>query len=376
MLAPESLGPGRISLIEDSSACALDKLLHQLQQDGQRSAMVFACSANDYRTGELTPLFESLSLQIIGGVFPSIVCGAKLYERGTVVVSYREELPISIFHDISLNHDDGVFDDASLATAQSNLLVFADALSGGMEDFIERLYQHVGSGPKVLGGGAGYLDFFPRPCLFSNRGFLRDAAIVAALPASLNTAAGHGWEIIEGPYVVTESNGHDIISINYRPAFELYRETVQKISGRELNQQNFFEVAMHHPFGIAGLNGELLVRDPISSTDNRVSCVGNVPQNAAVYILKGDATALIEAAESTTRAALEDQPLPGSSALLFDCISRQLYLGERVDEELQHIESRLPQDMEIAGAFTLGEIANRGGGPIQLMNKSLVLGSF
>ncbi|MGB0867112.1 MAG: FIST signal transduction protein [Granulosicoccaceae bacterium] len=370
------LGKGCFKLLQDTQVDALERTLRQLQDEGKKSALVFACAGNGYQASDLTPILQSLEIQVVGAIFPSIISGAKLFENGAIVISYDQALPASIYHNISQNADKQRIADNLKGPWPTNLIVLADALCGGMENFIDRLYQQVGSGLQVIGGGAGSLDFVRQPCLISNEGFIQDAAIVARLPAAISTASGHGWHVLEGPFVITEADGHDIISINYQPAFELYRDTICKISGDTLNELNFFKIAKNYPFGIAELSGELLVRDPIVCQSGRITCVGNVPQNATVYILHADAQSLISAADDTAAAAFEEQTNPSGTAILFDCISRQLYLGDKVAQELSHIEDKLPTNSHMAGAFTLGEIANHHGGPIQLMNKSMVLASF
>ena len=365
----------RFFYLEDPAADALAAELRRLQREGKKTVLILACAANNYSPEDLTPLLQSLDMTVLGAVFPSVILGAQLYESGTLLISYDNEIPTTVFSDICR------CDEASIAAKlnpqeQSSLIVLADALCGGMETFIDGLYHHLGTGLQVIGGGAGSIDFVQRPCLFSNQGFIKDAAIVAFLPKPLDTTTGHGWEILDGPYVVTESDGHNIISINYQPAFDLYSEAIQRLSGRGLTQEGFFEVAMNFPFGISELSGELIVRDPIVSQGGNITCVGNVPQNATVYILQGDPDKLIKAALDTSQSLLQEKDHEDDTVILFDCVSRQIYLGDRVTEELVGIEEQLPSDNHLVGAFTLGEIANRQGGPVQLMNKSLVLGTF
>lgn len=365
----------RFFFLESPAADALAAELHRLQGDGKKTVLILACAANNYSAEELTPLLQSLDMTVLGAVFPSVILGAQLYETGTLLISYDSKIPTTVFPDISRGDHASIVEKLN-PQEQSSLIVLADALCGGIETFIDGLYHHLGTGLRVIGGGAGSMDFVQRPCLFCNQGFIEDAAIVTFLPQPLDTTTGHGWEILDGPYVVTESDGHNIISINYQPAFDLYNEAIRRLSGRDLTQEGFFEVAMNFPFGISELNGEMLVRDPIVSQDGSITFVGNVPQNATVYILQGDQDKLINAALDTSKSFLQQKEHAEDTVILFDCISRQIYLGDRVTEELVGIEEQLPPDNHLVGAFTLGEIVNRQGGPVQLMNKSLVLGTF
>ena len=366
---------GRFYFLEDPTDHALVAELHRLQDDGRKTVLILACAANNYSAAELTPALQSLDMTVLGAVFPSVVLGEKLYQSGALLISYDNEIPTAVFPNISRREEDS-FASKLVSTADSNLIVLADGLSEGLDSFIDSLYHHLGSGLQVIGGGAGSLDFIQQPCLFCNQGFIEDAAVVAFLPVPLSTATGHGWEILDGPYVVTESDGRHIISINYQPAFDMYSEAIQRLSGRDLSKESFFEAAVDYPLGISELSGELLVRDPFICRDGTISCFGNVPQNATIYILQGRTERLIAAALDTSKTLLQESTHAFDTALLFDCVGRQIYLGERAAEIPSSIDKQLPEETPLIGAFTLGEFANRQGGPVQLMNKSLILGTF
>ena len=53
-----------------------------------------------------------------------------------------------------------------------------------------------------------------------------------------------------------------------------------------------------------------------------------------------------------------------------DCISRVLFLGERIVDELETAAG----DRELYGALTLGEIADDGRNYLEFYNKTSVLG--
>ncbi|MGB3049205.1 FIST C-terminal domain-containing protein, partial [Dokdonella sp.] len=107
-------------------------------------------------------------------------------------------------------------------------------------------------------------------------------------------------------------------------------------------------------------------------------CVGELPQNATVFLLKGDAAALIASAGEAALAACRESrqhehAANASVALVFDCISRALFLGAAITEELAVIESTLADCEDIFGALSLGEISSSRAGVIELMNKSTVV---
>jgi hypothetical protein len=213
--------------------------------------------------------------------------------------------------------------------------------------------------------------------VFTNAGMLEDVAVLAAFDAPLHLAAGHGWEVMKGPFLVTESKGNVLSSLNYASAFSLYQEQVEATSGTNCEQENFATVAQAYPLGIENLDGEMLVREPVHLKDNQMVCVGEIHENSVVYLLKGNPENLVAAAGATARTlsilrAREEQ----ESVLLFDCISRALFLGDEFYKELETIGNNLCKKDAFFGALTIGEICSNPNGQVRLLNKSTVLAAF
>jgi len=65
-----------------------------------------------------------------------------------------------------------------------------------------------------------------------------------------------------------------------------------------------------------------------------------------------------------------------ADALIFDCISRVLYLEDNFHRELNEVCTQLPIGSHLVGALTLGEIASSLHGGIQFLNKTAVINIF
>ena len=48
---------------------------------------------------------------------------------------------------------------------------------------------------------------------------------------------------ISGPFVATKTHKNSIIEINWRNAFEVYKEVVEADSGKLINEDNFFDLS-------------------------------------------------------------------------------------------------------------------------------------
>jgi len=60
------------------------------------------------------------------------------------------------------------------------------------------------------------------------------------------------------------------------------------------------------------------------------------------------------------------------SPLLFDCISRSMFMEDGFEEELKNIQDKLSYMIE--GALSIGEISSQDNGELIIHNKSTILG--
>jgi hypothetical protein len=372
-----------IELASDATAEQLQRSFDAVLKSGARSVLVLGCDADAWTPEHVDPVLNALPVPVFGGTFPSIIHQGRRLDHGTLVVGLSEAVTVAVVRDLSQHGETmetEVRRECAAITALPSLITLVDGLARHIERFVESLYGLIGPGRDMVGCGAGSLDFVQKPCLVTNQGLIKDAAIVVGLPFPLSRGVQHGWEILDGPYLVTGSRGHVLDTLNYQPAFEVYRTSVEAASGLRFAEHDFFSIAKTYPFGIERLDGDLLVRDPIRVENRSLVCVGEVPENAMVYILKGRAVRLVDsagAAASEARASYNTRHADGSpSAVVFDCISRVLFLDLEFDRELDAIQQGLGTLRHAFGALTLGEITNTHNGPINLLNKSTVIGVF
>ncbi len=355
--------------------------VERLRASGMRSLMMLACEADHWSRQDLDPMLRSLDLPVFGGIFPSIIHNARLHRTGTVVVGFPHSLDVSVVSELADRQaiEPQLAKLAPRLERAGSVLGLVDGLSANLETLVECLYGVLGARTPMIGGGAGHLDLIQRPCLLSNQGMLDDSALLVSLPMRINRGIAHGWQMLSGPFLVTRSSENILKELNYRPALEVYRSEIEANSDADFSASDFFAISKTYPLGIESVDGEFLVRDPIKCDGDALVCVGEVPENAAIHLLRGDAAHLIAAAGSAARAALAAHRRASSTdcaepvALVFDCISRCLFLGGAFDEELDTISRALPGVDCMVGALTIGEIASSRRGLIELMNKSTLV---
>ena len=364
-------------LIEDLQA-RVESLARMPEVQG---LLVFAADANGWTPEQLDPLLTAASVPLLGGIFPQIIYQGQNYTQGAVLVALEQTPQWSLVQDLSNPEAD--FDQAlePLADAWEELpkpathLVFVDGLATCIATLIEALFMNFGLEQNYLGGGAGSLSFVQKPCLLTPEGLKQDAALLIRLPLASGIGVAHGWEPISEPYKVTASTKNQVHQLDWKPAFEEYRQQVEASSGQVFNDQNFFDIAKGYPFGINKLADELVVRDPLMLQDeNSMVCVGEVPEGSFVRILKGSPQTLIAAAGDAANLALKDWQAEREGqpelACFIDCISRVLFMEEAILEEFKQVAGDYP----LVGALTLGEIANSGKDYLEFYNKTAVLG--
>lgn len=368
---------------EQGSDPSLIESLSQVISRGAKSLMILACSGNNHSPKALRNSLRSCPVPVCGGTFPSVFFAQTKLDTGFIVIGFPFVISIACYqlsNEVPIDANSPERLDGDLVRHSRDLVVFIDAMANATESFINNLYETIGGGIGVIGGGCGAIDFRQRPCVFSRQGLLMNSALVVQMPVPIHCAVEHGWDVLSGPFLVTEADGAKIKTLNYLPAFDVYKTIIEEATSHRFLKNDFFQTSKNFPLGVLGINEEILVRDPIQLSETDLICVGSVPENAMVYILKGDSANVISAAQRAgERAGQASHCVADSSlgmTLVFDCVSRVLYLGESFPLEMEAIDRGLGQECLIVGALSIGEIANTRRGTIDLLNKSIVVGNL
>jgi hypothetical protein len=324
---------------------------------------------------QLIKILNSHDVPFFGGIFPGLIFQDTKYERGLVAEQLPADVELLLVEELNKpDFEVGVLSNVVQSSDTFSALVLVDGLTANIASFLRRLYDVYGDNVNYMGGGAGSLSLEQMPCVFNNEGIFQDAAIVAFTPLGSSLGVRHGWQKIVEPFLATSTTNNVISELNWGNAFEVYKDVVEESSGEHLLQSSFFDLAKGYPFGINKEGLEVVVRDPIMvNAQGNLVCVGEVPQNASLAILKGDRENLINAAKEAAEAC---KSAPTSMYLVFDCISRVLFLEEDFDQELKVVQEGLDNPQKLLGALTLGEISSYGDGYIEFFNKTIVVGAL
>ncbi len=350
-----------------------------LELDSNELVMIYVAEGSNTDVTRLIALLNEDKVPFFGAVFPRLIFGNENMQTGVLLVKVRSEYPPVLVKDVKDKSYD-LTENKGIAgwSEEGTLMVLVDGLTSNVGHFLKAVYNRFGNKMKFMGAGAGYLTLKQAPCLFTSEGYFEDAAILCHLSANCTLGVKHGWDPVFGPLVANKTEANVIKQLNWRPAYEVYKEVVEKASGKSFDDHEFVEISKGYPFGLDRAGGESVVRDPIVvDEDGGLVCLGEVPEHSVLSILNGDNKSLIEAAEL---AAKDCAPNPDVDAdgLIFDCITRVMFLEDDYSSELDAVISTINKERsgkqaQVYGALTMGEISSPGHGFLELYNKTIVV---
>jgi methyl-accepting chemotaxis protein len=243
-------------------------------------------------------------------------------------------------------------------------VLLLDPLAGHAEEAALVLADRLGAGARIAGGAAGD-DLLMKSTLVGCGGEVAgDAAVVALLHTKAPLAIGvrHGHTAYSEPFTVTDADGSLVREIEGRPAWAFWRDAVRPAAiaaGYDMDALEPSRVgALLLQFeGALDAGTELKVRAPLALEGEAIRFACEIPQGARMRITQstsdGQVASAIEAAR-LARAQLNGVPVAG--AVVFDCICRNLILGDRFGDAVRGMSDALG-GAPIAGFETYGEIA-------------------
>lgn len=333
-------------------------------QSGASGFLVLLAEGGGWPVTDLDAWARHQSMPFMGGIFPRVLHGREILEQGGVVAALPYAFQVHTFP-LTANPE------IPVALSGISYLVLADGLSPHIQPFIEALFDQTGVAPYA-GGGCGSLSLEQQPCVLSPAGLHADVAAVASLPVGMGLGVQHGWQPVDGRLQMeaTDTTGNVIHALDWEPALAVYRRIVEPLAGVHITPENFFDVAKAYPLGLLRLDGEFIVRDPIRVEGDALVCVGTVRPHSILSVLHGSPQTLLAAVSGLNAAAKGVLDHAPAGRLVFDCISRALYLGEFFRDEMAQIA---PDELPTAGALTLGEVAGTLQQRIAFCNKTSTL---
>jgi hypothetical protein len=327
--------------------------------------------------GRLQAIFSRLAVPLVGAVFPALIADGEFRSSGVWLLRF-DRMPYFALHDALPDDTAGAAEVADRIaegvrsqlddTTDVTLFMLFDALVPNIGTVLDELYLRLANRVHYLGANAGSETFQPMPCLFDGERIVGKGVLVMLLQPHCGGILEHGYSAPDQMIYATSTVGNRILHIDWRPAFEVYRELIKEQYGVEVTRENFYVNAVHFPFGIIRANHSILVRIPVAlGEDDSLFCVGEVPPNSVLTLLEApavDSTHALEALRHGLSGLYGD--VAGHELLLFFCAGRHLHLGHDAATRELHELLGSTRVARIAGARSLGEIgpSTIGGYPL------------
>jgi hypothetical protein len=340
---------------------------------GGNYLLVFIAENSASEATALIDLLNQNGINFFGGIYPTIIQDTNNYHEGISII----ELPyVKQVLRFSLT-DPSSFKEISNLEEIKTAILLIDGMVSETDSLLRKIYNLLNNTINLVGGGAGFMTLQQKPCIFTNEGIFQDGAVLALMENTSKIGVKHGWEVFAGPFIATSTEKNVIKELNWRPAFEVYKEVIEANSKNNFDDNNFIDIAKIFPFGIYKEGAEFVVRDPIAVNDSgEIICISEVPENSTLQILTGDPERLLAAAKEVAIQTFNTDK-NAQCLMVFDCITRVMYLDDHFEDELKAMQEVYEEKTcKIRGVSTLGEIASSGMGFVDFYNKTIVASSL
>jgi hypothetical protein len=349
-----------------------DELANALSEWRRASPSAGALALLPETEKDAVPQLQSLCAQhgmaLAGGIFPTLIKDGQFVSQG-VWLLLLDPMPYVALHENLQPGTEGAAQAAREIAAgvrkqldgsrqPATLFMLFDALVPNISTLLDELYLQLANRVHYAGANAGSESFQPMPCLFDDRRIIQNGVLVMLLSPHHGAILEHGYYVPPQTMTATSTEGNRIVQIDWRPAFEVYRELVRERFDVEITRENFYQYGVHFPFGIVRANHNVVVRIPVAlGEDGSLFCVGEVPPHSMLAVLDAptvDSTQTLDALANGL-AGLNGGSV-GEDVLLFYCAGRRLHMGlDAATAELGEFAQRTGA-AQVAGALSLGEI--------------------
>lgn len=315
----------------------------------------------------LQDCFRQRDIPLCGGIFPQLIFDKQFRANGICLLRF-DRMPQTALLPVAAHDSNGANATAEAISEAiapfldddipATLLMLLDAMLPNIATLLDELYLRLANRVQYAGVNAGSERFQPMRCLFDAEHLVDNAVLILLLKPHQGAILEHGYQIQQHSLPVTSAAGNRIIQIDWRPAFEVYQELVRNQFGVAINRDNFYQYAVHFPFGILRANHNVLVRIPVLlDDDNALFCIGEVPPHSMLTLLEAPAVDSTSTLETLRLGLSQLQPdQADNELLLFYCAGRRVHLGDAAaSEELQGFKGMSGANA-VAGALALGEI--------------------
>ena len=312
--------------------------------------------------GVLQACAAEIDAPLLGAIFPALVTDTGFQTHGVCLLCFENMPAHFLIEDV---HQNG---SAKMALAYETLVSFGqasnpvtlltifDSMVPNIGTLMDQLHLQISQPPLYVGVNAGSETFQPMPCLFDQTRLVGNGAIGLLLTDGPRPIVQHDYPVSKVLMRASSAEGNRVVTIDGRPAFDVYQEVIGEEFGIALTRDNFYEYAVHFPFGVI-TTVDVLVRIPVMlGEDGSLFCVGEIAPNSMLRLLKAPTLAASTCVASICRHLENSVPSTGSFSLLsFYCAGRRMHFKDDAVTELSQLKAET-KTQSLFGALSLGEI--------------------
>ena len=229
---------------------------------------------------------------------------------------------------------------------------------------------------RFVGGAAGDDMQLKETFVFSDDNVATNAASICLFASKipLFSAVKHGHTPLSGPLKITRAEGNLLYEVGGRPAWDVWKEeTAESARKRGIDVEKLetpLEIGLffiNYELGLATeKEGEYKIRWPSGiNEDGSLNFSCGIAEGATFYIMDGsDLEKQVNTVEEAARLAKQSAENAGytefAGIIVFECVVRQLMLGDRFAEAVDRFKKVLP-GVPLLGWETYGEIQLESG---------------
>ena len=172
---------------------------------------------------------------------------------------------------------------------------------------------------------------------------------------SIHTGYKGGWDVFGPERTVTKSSGNILFTLDNKPALELYKMYLGELASELPSSGLLFPLSIRKD----AQDNTDLVRTilAIDEENQSLTFAGDIPQGYLAKLMKANIDNLIEGASVAAKRTNITNIDNTSLSISISCVGRRLILKERAEEELEASIDILPNNTQLIGYYSYGEIS-------------------
>jgi small ligand-binding sensory domain FIST len=336
---------------------ALDDCLRQIGEAG--NANIGFIYVTDALAGRLGDILRNLKLRSgvahwVGSVGQAILCTGQEYYDQPAIVIMLAEFPTGSFTVFNHAEDTHHLQGAGAPGGLRFALVHGDPRNGQLPALIDTLPQQLGNG--YLCGGLTSAD--------SHYYQIADEIVEGSLSGvvfddqvEVVTGLSQGCSPLGPMHTLTEADHHMAISIDDRPALDVFKEDIGEVLARDIDRAAGYIFA---GFPVTGSDtGDYLVRNVIGiDPDNGLLAIGeHMRSGVPIMFCRRDGKSAIQDMQRMLQNLKQRLPRRPRGGIYISCLGRGRYLFGDNSQEMKMIQAELG-DVPLVGFYASGEIAD------------------